>query len=341
MNSQDPFTCQPYEIKIEVTAACNLACSFCYQGPPGQAPARHAPEEQVLGWIDWAVDNGVPGVRFTGGEPTVHPSIKFFCNYAHLRGRFVLINTNGMAPEGLYADLLKVVDWLNLSLPTLDPGRMDEITGRRGVLAKKLATMRQALEAGKGVALLTALLPENKGRLEEFVSLVLAHPGVVWGALRLKATPEEPRPWTRQDAQDFALEVADLMDRYPSVMRGIRLAAPFCAVRPLELGARVFHGRTGQCGPYRSLAVGLDGALRACYGAPKPLALAPRPLAEILAGQDLCASAGPEALPEECRACPHVSSCAGGCRNWPGLVEHHGKWVDHLAGFLPAGQEMP
>jgi radical SAM protein with 4Fe4S-binding SPASM domain len=186
------------------------------------------------------------------------------------------------------------------------------------------------------VALLTALLPENKGRLEEFVRLTREHPGGLWSPLRLKATPDTPRPWSRGDAQDFALEVARLMELYPEQVGGIRLATPFCAVEPVELGARVFLGRAEQCGPYHSLAVGLDGALRACYGAQVILPTAA--LTEIAQSPGLRDCAALDCLPEECRACAHVARCAGGCRNWPGLVEHRGKWVDHLAGFLAATQ---
>jgi MoaA/NifB/PqqE/SkfB family radical SAM enzyme len=282
MASGNPFSCQPREIKIEVTSACNLACSFCYKGEYAEASARQAPEERVLGWIDWAVENGLRGVRFTGGEPTMHPSIKLFCNYAHLRGRSITVNTNGVAPASLYADLLRVVDVFCLSLPTLDAAEMDEICGRPGVLAKKLAFLSQAVAQCRPVSLLTALRPESKGRLEEFLLLARQHKGVWWKALRLKATPEDPRPWTRQDVQDFALEVAALMDRYPEDVQGINLAAPFCAVEPVELGARVFGGRVADCGPYHSLVADLDGRLRACYGARENLGAVSATLAEIL-----------------------------------------------------------
>ncbi|MBI5524044.1 MAG: radical SAM protein [Desulfarculus sp.] len=335
MTTDNPFACKPNEIKIEVTSACNLACSFCYKGEYVDAPARQAPEDQVLDWIDWAVDNQVPGVRFTGGEPTMHPAIKLFCNYAHLRGRRITLNTNGVSLASLYADLLRVVDGFCLSLPTLDAAKMDEICGRRGVLEKKLAFLRQAVAQFRPVNLLTALLPETKSHLEEFLLLARQYPGVRWRPLRLKATPEQPRPWTRKDAQDFAQEVAALMDRYPEDVGGINLAAPFCAVEPMDLGARVFGGRVANCGPYHSLVVDLDGRLRSCYGVRDPLATEPTTLAEVLGSQSLRNCAEPASLPDHCQACPHVGRCAGGCRNWSGLVEHQGKWVDYLAGFLP------
>ncbi len=333
MSNDRPFSLEPRELKIEVTGACNLVCAFCYQDQPGKGPAHHAPEDQVLGWIDWAVDNELPAVRFTGGEPTLHPGIKMLCNYAHLQGRHLIVNTNGLAPAGLYADLMRVVDFFCLSLPLLDAARLDQISGGRGVLAKKLAFLRQTRAAGRPVALLTPLLPENKGRLGEFARLVQEHPGVIWSPLRLKPTPRNPRPWTQRDAQDFALEVAELMERHPAEVKGIHWATPFCAVEPLELGARVFHGRAEECGPHRSLAVGLEGRLRACYGTRQTLHLAP--LAEVLQSPDLRDHASPACLPENCQACIYLERCAGGCRNHLGLVKHQGGWVDHLAGFLP------
>lgn len=328
-------TPQPRELKIEVTGACNLACAFCYQDQRPSNLARHAPEDQVLGWIDWAVDNGLPVVRFTGGEPTLHPGLPWLCNYAHLQGRRLIVNTNGLAPAALYASLLRVVDFFCLSLPLLDADRLDQVSGGRGVLAQKLAFLRQALAAGAPVALLTPLLPENKGRLEAFARLAQAHPGAVWTPLRLKPTPRDPRPWTRQDAQDFAQEVAGLMERYPRQVTGIRWSLPFCAVEPLELGARVFQGRAEQCGPQRSLAVDLEGRLRACYGARE--ALAPAPLTEVLAVLGQRETATPPGLPPGCLACDHLARCAGGCRNPWGLVEHQGHWVDYLADLPPRG----
>lgn len=327
------FGIQPRELKIEVTAACNLACSFCYQDKGGAAPGRQSTDEQALGWIDWAVDNDVPVVRFTGGEPTRHPAIRTFCNYANLRGRYIILNTNGLAPEGLYADLLRVVHQVHLSLPVLDSQRLDEISGGRNLLERKMAFMRQALGAGRVVALLTALLPEAKGRLEDFVRLVREHPGTLWSPLRLKAMPQTPRPWSRRDAQDFAMEMARLMELYPENVKGIRLSTPFCAVEPLELGARVFMGRAEQCGPFHSLSAGQDGRLRACYGARDTLE--PAPLAQLAQSRVLWNCSALASLPEECRACAYVARCAGGCRNRAGLVEHHGGWVDYLAGFLP------
>lgn len=77
-----PFEFRPRELGIELTGRCNQSRASCYQGQSQREGQQHAPEEQVLGLIDWAEDNDAPAVRFTGGEPTPHPDIRFFYNHA-------------------------------------------------------------------------------------------------------------------------------------------------------------------------------------------------------------------------------------------------------------------
>ena len=97
---------RPFELKIEITRACNLRCSFCYLGKKQAWLANsHMPTDDVIRWIDWCVDNAIPGVRFTGGEATTHPDIKMLCNYAYLQKRWVILNTNAMADPALYDQL--------------------------------------------------------------------------------------------------------------------------------------------------------------------------------------------------------------------------------------------
>ena len=323
----------PRELKIEITDACNLHCAFCYLGGENRQGMRYMPEEEVLRWIDWTVDNDVPAVRFTGGESTLHPQIEMFCYYAHLRGRYVILNTNGMEDDRLYRKLFRAVSDVRISLPTLDAGRMDELTGGTDVLTQKQEVINLALEAGvPRICLLTTLLPELHGTLEKFIQFAQTSPRIFWLPLRCEATPIFPRPWTRADAQSFAEEMAGLMDRYPQDALGIFLAMPFCGVRPTSLGARVFHGRTQDCGPFVALNVNSRGRMQACFEVGDMEGV--RTLAEIQISPEIRACASVEALPDECRRCMYVARCAGGCRKPYGLVQHGGREIDYLAGFL-------
>jgi radical SAM protein with 4Fe4S-binding SPASM domain len=323
----------PLELKIEITDACSLRCTFCYLGGDTSRRASFMPEEMVFRWIDWAVNNAVPGVRFTGGEATQHPQLEMFCYYARLRGRHIIVNTNGMDNETRYRKLFRLVNDVRISLPTLDPGRLDRLTGGDDVLAKKQDVIGLALEVGvPRVCLLTPLLPELHGTLGNFVKFTETSPRLFWLPLRYESTPVLPRPWTPADAQAFAEEVADLMDRYPEKVEGIFLATPFCGVRPTSLGARVFHGRTEDCGPFTALNVNARGRMQACFDVNEMEGV--RSLAEIRNCPEIRACASMETLPAECRACAYVARCAGGCRKPYGLVQHGGQWVDYLAGFL-------
>jgi MoaA/NifB/PqqE/SkfB family radical SAM enzyme len=317
----------PRELKIEITAACNLNCTFCYLGGKVRRDQSFMPEAEVMRWIDWAVDNGIPGIRFTGGEATLHPQLEMFCYYAHLCGRKIILNTNGMGRAELYRTLFPVVDDLRLSLPTLDAGRLDEITGGLDLLAGKEKVIKLALELGvPRICLLTPLMPELHGTLEQYVRFAKKSPRIFWLPLRYESTPILPRPWSNADAQAFAEEMADLMARYPNQAQGIFLATPFCAIKPTELGARVFHGRTEDCGPFVALNVNARGRMQGCFEVGEMEGV--RPLGEIRA----CASV--EALPAECRLCTHVTRCAGGCRKPYALVQCGDRMIDYLAGYL-------
>lgn len=322
----------PFELKMEITRACNLRCSFCYLGDTELwRDDHHLSEDEVLRWIDWAVENNIPAVRFTGGEATLHPGIKLFCNYAYLQKRWIILNTNAMADERLYEDL--IVHDLRVSVPSLDSERLDEMTGCSGVLGKKLSLIERTLSAGKRrVWMLTVMTPELIGKLEEFMRLLQASPGLMWLPLRYESSPSNPRPLTRSQMQALAEEMADLMDRYPDHARGIYTAAPFCSVTPTSLGARVFHGRGVNCGPYVALNVNFEGNLAACFGGCE--LFREGTLEEVKQSPKLHACCSLEALPRECRECQFVQRCAGGCRKPAGLVEHNGRYVDYLAGFV-------
>ncbi len=322
---------QPQELKIEITRACNLSCSFCYLGDVSLwRKNRHMSDEQVLHWIDWAVENNITAVRFTGGEATLHPNIEMYCNYAILRKRYVILNTNGMANDEVYDRLLYHL--LLVSLPTLNPKHMDEITKHRGVLEKKVSVIDKALDKSKvTVSVSTMLGEEHIGHLEEYVNFVRERPGLIWTPLRWEPSVSNTRPVSKAHMQALAEEMDALMQLYPEQAPGINSATPFCSVTPTGLGARVFNGRAHRCGPFVSLNVNFDGMLSGCIGTcdlPEDGTLED---VRNSPGVRNCCSV--EALPVECHNCEYVYHCAGGCRKPIAMIEHGGRQVDYLAGF--------
>jgi len=267
-------------------------------------------------------------VRFTGGEPTLHPDIADLCDMARFLGSLVILNTNGLTRFSTYERLLDSVNTIKLSVPTLDPTQCDRLTGVKGSLRKKLDFACAALERGVQVEFLTTMVPENLGHLEEFMRLANDHPGTRWVPLRVESSPQDSRPLSRREVQRFAEEFEALSKTWPDVPR-LRLGVPFCAVTPVELGARVFSGRGEDCGPFQSLAVTWDGELVACYSCRKPI----RPtgsLARALEGKAVKELTDTSRLARRCQSCPYLDRCMGGCASPHAQVPFEGGVVDYL-----------
>lgn len=328
------------ELKIELTDACQARCSFCHQrgearrvriGSMGRTRrSPHLLVTTVREWLAWAARQGISTVRFTGGEPTLHPHMLDFCQEAHGLGLKVIVNTNGLYGFTIIEALSRWVTTCKVSVPTLDGDACDRLTGVKGSLHRKLDTVMLALEQGMEVEMLTAMVPENIDHVEAFMRLQEDLPGVLWVPLRLESSPEVPRPLTSGMMQQMAEEIDRAQQAFPGRDTRLHLATPFCAVRPVELGARVFSGRAEDCGPYCSLTVTSSGTLAACYSCRQPIQ-AHEHLASVLAEREIVELTKVERLPASCRSCEYVARCMGGCASPHATVERDGGRVDYLA----------
>lgn len=134
-------------VRIAVTSACNLRCTYCMREESSQEPAPTSMlEAGHLGlMLESLAEMGVRKVRFTGGEPLLRSDIAGLVRLA--RGvpgiEEVKLTTNGVLLERHLPALVEAgIDGINLSLDTLDPVRYAAIT-RRGVYHK----VRSALDA--------------------------------------------------------------------------------------------------------------------------------------------------------------------------------------------------
>ena len=86
----------PLYVAWQITNECNLACLHCIEeSGPGKAVADELGREEVLGVIDQLMDNEVPYLSFSGGEPMVHPQFFRMVEHACANGRQLKIETNG------------------------------------------------------------------------------------------------------------------------------------------------------------------------------------------------------------------------------------------------------
>ena len=86
----------PLYVAWQITNECNLACLHCIEeSGPGKAFADELGRDEALAVIDQLMDNDVPYLSFSGGEPMLHPQFFAMVERVTSRGAELKIETNG------------------------------------------------------------------------------------------------------------------------------------------------------------------------------------------------------------------------------------------------------
>jgi len=168
-------------LRLSVTDRCNYRCVYCMP-PEGVA---FKPHEEILSYEDMvffvqaAVELGISKVRITGGEPLVRRGLTDLVGLIHaIPGiRDISLTTNGfLLPR--FAETLKAqgLDRVNISVDSLDPGRYRELT-RGGSLAAALDGVQAALRSRLDpVKINVVMMPELLAELPAFVHITRDRP---------------------------------------------------------------------------------------------------------------------------------------------------------------------
>jgi cyclic pyranopterin phosphate synthase len=142
------------DLRVSVTDRCNLRCTYCMPSDFADwLPGDHLLSvNELIEIIEVATENGITGIRLTGGEPLLRPDIVEIVRRINELplGPAISLTTNGirlaeMAP-GLKAAGLKRV---NISLDTLDRERFKKLTFR-----DRFDDVLAGIEAAKAAGLL-------------------------------------------------------------------------------------------------------------------------------------------------------------------------------------------
>ena len=142
------------DLRVSVTDRCNLRCTYCMPSDFADwLPGDHLlAVDELIEVIEVATENGITGIRLTGGEPLLRPDI------VEIVARInalpitpaISLTTNGirladMAPDLKAAGLKRV----NISLDTLDRERFKKLTFR-----DRFDDVIAGIEAAKSAGLL-------------------------------------------------------------------------------------------------------------------------------------------------------------------------------------------
>ena len=134
-----------------VTYRCNLRCEHCYirAGPDVRRPELSL--EQALGVARQIIEQGIPLVVFTGGEPILSDKFWAALELFHAHGKpKTSVSTNGTLITRRTAARLKSlgVSYVGISLDSLDPETHDRFRGARGAWKAAVQGMRNSIAEG-------------------------------------------------------------------------------------------------------------------------------------------------------------------------------------------------
>ena len=167
-------SCPLETLIFHVTNLCNLKCIHCWQHAVLEAPQNESYKNRgVVSQADFvrvlkeAKDLGAISVKFTGGEPFIHPYINDYLEIADHENLSVVIETNGTLLEEDHIRRLKRINQLKLSV-SLDGATSaihDQFRGVEGAYDRTVATLDLLARFGIPVQVIMCL---HKGNLKEF-----------------------------------------------------------------------------------------------------------------------------------------------------------------------------
>lgn len=143
----------PLYVAWQITNECNLACLHCIEeSGPGKAFTDELDRDGALAVVDQLMDNEVPYLSFSGGEPMLHPHFFEMVERVTSRGSQLKIETNGhyLTPDNCARLRDLEVKAVQVSLD----GATSATFGRmrvRGEFDRTIAGIRNLVDAGVAV----------------------------------------------------------------------------------------------------------------------------------------------------------------------------------------------
>jgi len=242
----------PLEIKLQLTEKCNFNCDFCFN-KQGSAKCAEMPFSAAKKIISKIADEGIKAVRFTGGEPLLHPKILQLLSFAKKQNLKVLLNTNASLISSQKAKKISpCIDNVLVSMHSLQAN------------AKTIDAVNALSAQGCFVRAATILSKENIQLLENFHEMISALPFSQWVLLRQIPNALNRNPVSNADMQ-IAIEKIESLNkgRKKKELFLVENALPFCCFYP-ERVSKVALGGIHEDG-HSSLFVDSNSRIRPSY----------------------------------------------------------------------------
>lgn len=160
-----------------LTEGCNLRCRHCWINPKYQSsgnPGAVLDPELFRSIIEQAKPLGLSSVKFTGGEPLMHPQIELLLDIVEASGLRLVVESNGVLCTPELAAKLKAASsntFVSVSLDGADAVTHEWVRGVEGSFNAALDGIRNLVHAGFRPQIIMTVMRRNRDQMEPLVRL--------------------------------------------------------------------------------------------------------------------------------------------------------------------------
>ena len=311
----------PLVVQIEIESACPNTCIHCYnfwrKDNKKKSSNNHLSTEDMEVIMHKLAKAKVFEVIFTGGEPLLNKSALFYgIKLARKLGIGVSLNSNLIPLTEKDASFLKSSGVYSILTSMMGPSAdiHDAIASRNGSFEETIRGIKYLQKVGFSPTVNIVISQKNKNYLKETIKFLAS-----LGINHISST-RAGCPGNCSDFSDISLSLKDfqkyLEELYVAgqeigVSVGVLESYPYCGMKEL-LRYQQFLGRRCSAG-ITTVTIGSNGLVRPCshldvqYGN-----ILSESLEEIWLKMEEWRNGS--MIPLECRKCPLLEICGGGCR---------------------------
>ena len=166
----------PVYVRASVARRCNFNCVYCpkTEGMENRVPnylsGATLKPKAYMRCLEHIARQGILGVSFTGGEPTLNRDLPWIVKKARQLFDRVEITTNGYRLVEILPQLAHNLDVVKVSLDTLDQERFEQLTsGGRDSFHRALTTIETAAESGIRVGINVVAMRSTIGHIPDVI----------------------------------------------------------------------------------------------------------------------------------------------------------------------------
>ncbi|MDP3989268.1 MAG: PqqD family peptide modification chaperone [bacterium] len=179
----------PFNLEMALTKACDLRCSFCHDTVlPSSGTRAHMPVDKVKSLLSLYSEAGLLRIRYSGGEPTLHPNFEEILAHGKQLGLYQVVFTNGQ-----HMTEKTLTPWKDANvgevLISLHGSEMthDTLTRKVGSYKKAIKAILLTLSAGIDVVVEMTMVQQNLSEIFNTIDIVKALGVKQFGLMRYVA----------------------------------------------------------------------------------------------------------------------------------------------------------